>query len=72
MTTRLNVDETRAAFDGIRGQIKKLEGSIMAIYRSGAGPLGTHEEIGKVCAMAVEALEIGRSHMETMICWYDS
>ena len=68
---KLNVPETRAAWDGLRDQIKRLEGSVMAIYKSGAGPLGTHEEIGKVCTSVVEALEQARSQLETMIIWYD-
>lgn len=69
---KLSVPETRAAWDGLRNQIKRLEGSVMAIYKSGAGPLGTHEEISKVCTSVVEALEQARSQLETMIIWYDA
>jgi len=72
MTTRLNVDETRTSFDGIRGQIKKLESSIMAVYKNGSGPLGTPEDIEKIVTSAVESLQEGRSEIERLICWYDS
>jgi len=57
MTTRLDVEETRTSFDQIRGQIKKLEGSIMAVFKNGSGPLGTPEDIEKIVTSAVDSLQ---------------
>ena len=57
MTTRLDVEETRTSFDQIRGQIKKLEGSIMAVFKNGSGPLGTSEDIEKIVTSAVDSLQ---------------
>ena len=72
MATRLTVDETKIAFDGIRKQIKQLEVSIMAVYHSGRAPLGSHEEIEKMRNEAIEHLEQARGRMEALICWFDS
>ena len=72
MTTRLDTTETKVAFDQVRGQIKKLEGSIMAVYKNGSGPLGTPEDIEKIVTSAVESLQVARSEIERLICWYDS
>jgi len=69
--TLLSVDETRTAFEGIRKQIKDLEVSIVAVYRSGSGPLDNHE-LSKMVSAAGEFLEQARGRMEALICFYDS
>ena len=70
--TRLSVDETRAAFEGIRKQIKDLEGSIIAIRLDGSGPLETSGVITAACNETIDCLQQARGKIEKLICWFDS
>ena len=69
--SRLSVDETRTSFDGIRKQIKNLEVSVMAVYKSGSGPLDNHE-ISKMINTTGDLLEQARGRLEALICLFDS
>lgn len=69
--SRLSVDETRTSFDGIRKQIKDLEVSVVAVYRSGSGPLD-NQEISKMINTTGDLLEQARGRLEALICLFDS